>query len=391
MAKRRARTVPLESPSSAALRALADTPEGALATLLAPYASGVAAARENRVRLQRARSVVSEALVGAGLDGAEAERRAAELLRVEADPRKLPADLAGRTHGVAAFVGPEGVRPFALGQAPAEEVRIGDCFALRLLLRAVQSDTRFRVLALAQNSVALFEGDAHGLHPDVLPDLPSSLEEALGTELGGHRLGLVSTPAAGIRGARFYGLHDANTERALDLERFHRVVARALEKTAAAGEPPLVLATDESNAGRFRKVAQLPALVADTAVGSPEHLSPAELFARAWPAVAAELGRRERARADDYERARSLGKGLTAIDRIAVAAVTGRVRRLWIDEGAEVPGRLDFESGRVVAAEPRAGDALDALATAVLRRGGEVIVGAAGSLPAPAAAVAELR
>jgi len=106
--------------------------------------------------------------------------------------------------------------------------------------------------------------------------------------------------------------------------------------------------------------------------------------------VAAELERRERVHKDEYERARSLGKGLTAIDRIAVAAVTGRVRRLWIDEAQAVPGRLDFESGLVLPGA-RGGDVLDSLATAVLRHGGEVIVGPAGSLPGPGAAVAELR
>ncbi len=392
MAKRRGTAVELESPCAADLRALADVPSGALASLTAPFASGVAGAHDNRVRLRRVRSVLAEALVREGLDGAEAEHRAAQLGRIEVDPAKLSQGLAGRTHGLAVFVGPESVRAFALAEAPAEEIRVADSFAFRPLIRAVQRDARFRVLALAANSVGLLDGDGHGLRPSVLPDLPASLEEALGSELGGHRLGLVSTGGTtAIRGARFYALHDANTDRALDLERFHRAIARALEKAAAAGEPPLVLATDESNAGRFRKVAHLPALLADTAVGNPEHLAPDELFARVWPVVAGELARRERARADDYERARSLGKGLTAVDRIAVAAVTGRVRRLWIDESAALPGRLDFESGQVLPAAAGGGDVLDALATAVLRRGGEVIVGPAGSLPGPGAAVAELR
>jgi hypothetical protein len=391
MAKKRGKRIALEAPRAEDLSSIAGVTTGGLATFSGPFATGVAAARENRVRLSRASATIAEALVGAGVDGAEAERRAAEVLRVDPDPKALAAPASGRTRGLVVFVGPEQVRAFALPDAPAERVRVGDCFALRPLLRAVQRDARFRVLALAANSVALFDGDAHGLRPSAVPDLPASLEEALGTQLTGHRIGLVSSPTAAFRGARFYALHDANTERAVDLERFHRAIARALQKDGAAGEPPLVLATDEANAGRFRKVADLPALVGETAVGNPEHLSAEELFARAWPAVEAELRRRERARGEQYERARSLGKGLTAVDRIGLAAVTGRVRRLWIDEDAELPGRLDFESGLVMAAARGRGDLVDALATAVLRRGGEVIVAKAGALPGPGAVVAELR
>jgi hypothetical protein len=357
--------------------------------VIAPFSYQLEGAHENRLRLGRASEVLSDALVREGLAREEAEARAARLQDVDVDPAHLARGLAGQTRGVAIFIGPETVRAFALAEQPAEEIRVGDCFALRTLIRAVQGATRFRVLALSANAVGFFEGDEHGLQPAAVPGLPESLEEALGSELGGHRLDLTTGGPTTIRGARFFSRRDPRSEHAIDLERFHRGIARALEKEASVGQLPLVLATDESNAGRFRKVARLPALLAETAVGNAEYLEDAELFAKVWPLVAAELERRRAELAADYERARNVGKGLTALERVAEAAIAGRVRRLWVAEKAAIPGRMDLRSGRLLPAGEGAADVLDALATAVLRHGGEVIV--AATPPAPGAVAAELR
>ena len=81
---------------------------------------------------------------------------------------------------------------------------------------------------------------------------------------------------------------------------------------------------------------------------------------------------------------------IVELDRILQAARRGRVRVLWTLAGASVQGRIDPETGRVVSAENRDGDVLDALAARVLNADGGLRVVSSLEMPAPVSAAAEL-
>jgi hypothetical protein len=380
--------IALSRPALEDLNALARARGVALASVYLPVRAAFPGAQENALRLRAARETVSARLLAEGLDAAEAEQRTAPLARIVVDPREWTESASA----LAAFIGPGLAHAFALPEEAPERVYVADSFALLALARAIQRDPRYRVLALSANRVAFFEGDARGLAPRAFPGVPTSLEDALGSELGGHELSSRSGTGPEVgHTARFYATHSANQERGRDLERFHTAVAGAVERAIGASTVPLVLATDETNGGRFRKLVRLPALLDETLTGNADVASPKELHARSWPIVQAELERRAQALHGAWERARNHGKGLTALDRIVAAAVGGRVRRLWVEEGAAIAGRLDTEGLRVVPCDGRDGDVLEALAAQVLAHAGEVIVAESGAMPAPAAAAAELR
>ncbi len=380
--------IPLTRPAQEDLHALARARETGLVSVYLPLRASFPGAQENALRLRAAREAATRRLLAEGLQPEEAERRTAPLARIVVDPREW-SEAAG---ALAAFVGPGLARAFALVEDTPERVYVADSFALLGLARALRRDPRYRVLALSNNRVAIFEGDARGVAPRAFPGIPKSLEDALGSELSGHELSSRSGTGPEVgHTAQFYATHSANDERARDLERFHTAVAAAVERALGASPVPLLLATDETHAGRFRKLVRLPALLDETVSGNPDHYAPKELHARCWPIMQGELERRADALRGEWERARNHGKGLTALDRILAAAAAGRVRRLWVEEGAAIPGRLDADGLRVVPCADRDGDAIEALAALVLARAGEVIVAEADKMPAPAAAAAELR
>ncbi len=380
--------IPLGRATHEDLHALARGRGAGLASVYLPLRAAFPGAQENALRLRAAREAVVTRLVAEGVEAEEAERRAAPLARVVVDPREWTESASA----LAAFVGPGLAYAFALAEETPERVYVADSFALVPLARALQREPRYRVLALSANRVACFEGDARAFAARALPGVPKSLEDALGSELTGHELASRSStgPETGHK-SRFYSTRGANEERSRDLERFLSAVAGALERAIGASPVPLVLATDETNAGRFRKLVRLPALLDETLAGNPDVLAPKDLHARSWPIVQREVERRAQELHGAWERARNTGKGLTALDRILAAAVAGRVRRLWIEEGAAIPGRLDLDGVRVVPCEGRDGDVLEALAAQVLAHAGDVIVADSGAMPAPAAAAAELR
>jgi hypothetical protein len=305
------------------------------------------------------------------------------LAAVETDLRKLARPAAG----LAVFHDRVALHAFALAASPSRSVVVAENFALRPLLAAARRDRRHRVLAFSAKRVALYEGDAGGLEPAPSLGLPSSLEDALGSEVTQKEL-RVATTQGGMGSPHYYSHDSGRDERKLDLERFHLKFARALEKALEGRNEPLVLVGTQANQSGLRAALRLSTLLPEGVHANPDHLAPAELHARSWPLVARAVDAEDARLAADYERAVNRGKGLHRIDDVAAAAAAGRVRRLWVSRDEQVPGAVDLASGALVGG--RTGeDVLDGIVTLVLRHAGEVIAGS--PIPSGTQLAAELH
>ena len=368
--------------ASPLLRELADATAAPCVSLYVPLEAGFEQDRRNGTRFEQA----VDAAVARLPDEAPRQEWRARLRAI--DPSALP------LHDVktlAIFLGPTLFRTAALPLPVPECVAVGHGFVLRPLALALDFARTYHLLALSVNHVAFFEGDQRGLRPHPIPGLPSSLADALGTELTENQL-QVHPGATGGSEIVFHGHGAAKDERSLDLERFHRVVQRALTDALKASHVPLVLAADQSHQGELRAGLKLRQLLDIGLTGSPDHLSAEELHARAWPLIEDVVARERRDAAAAFEAARNLGKATARLDETVRAAVIGRVRRLWVVAEAHAPGRIDVEAGRITADGAGDDDALEELAAIVLRHAGEVIVASeATPMPASAEVAAELR
>jgi len=340
--------------------------------------------REHRGNLQlrdQALRDLEQKLGELGIAGAPWSER---MRAIEIDVRNL----APRTATLAIFADESSERAVPLHAALPFSVSVGSSFALRPLLGVLAHASRYRLLAVSENRVALFDGGASGLATTPHPGIPTSLEDALGslTTEKEHR---VRGTGAGGRVAVSYSHGTASTERKLDRERFHAALAAALAPVLKDDRPLVVAGTDEHRSA-LREKLKLPAFLEEGIAGNVDALGTVELHERAWPLVEQWCTARSAAGRTHYERARNHGKGLDLIDDIAAAAVAGRVRRLWLDADRQIAGRIDRQSGRSLEG---AGDddVLDALAEIVLARGGEVIPVAASALPSATGVAAELH
>ena len=71
---------------------------------------------------------------------------------------------------------------FAVPRKFPERVEVGASFHIKPLLRHVQSAERFHVLGLSRERAALFHGNRYELAPLVVPGVPLTMAETLGTE-----------------------------------------------------------------------------------------------------------------------------------------------------------------------------------------------------------------
>jgi hypothetical protein len=298
-------------------------------------------------------------------------------------------DLAPRTATLAVFADDKTERAIPLHAALPLSVSVGNTFALRPLLGVLAHSSRYRLLAVSEHRVALFDGGPAGLAATPHAGIPTSLEDALGA-LSNEKEHRVRGTGVGGATAVSYSHGTASSERKLDRERFHAALAAALGPVLKDDGIPLVLAGIDEHRSALREKLTLQAFLDEGVAGNVDALGPVELHERAWPLVEQWCAARAAACKGHYERARNRGKGLDLQDDVAAAAVAGRVRRLWLDAGRHIGGRIDRQTGRSL---DGAGDddVFDSLAEIVLSRGGEVIPVPAAALPSATGLAAELH
>jgi hypothetical protein len=316
----------------------------------------------------RLRNLVEQAareLTDAGTSAEEAE----DLL---APMRALVDDAAFWQHqgdGLALFAAPGRFSRFRLPFALVEEVAVASSFRAVPLVPLLSGDGRFFVLALSQNSVRLFDASRHRIGELDRGPIPESMDEALAHEDPERQLQVRS---GGGGAAQFHG-HGAGLE--VDkaaLERYVRAVDRGLSKRVGSADQPLVLASVGYYLPILQSVSSYPSIVDAVVEGNPEHRSPEELHAAAWPLVEGYFAAVVDTDLDRFRTAAGTGTAATATDEVAAAAREGRVDILFVVSGAPADERID----RAV---------LDTLA-----RGGR-IVGVAEPLDAGAPMAAVLR
>jgi hypothetical protein len=349
-------------------------------TLYLPLAQAAgASARNEQLREQAVRDLDGK-LVAIGAASSTWRDRIASL---EVDVRRL----APHAATLAVFADAHAVRALPLRAALGYGVYAGDQFALRPLLGVLARSSRYRLLAVSEHRVALFEGGPDGLRPAPHAGLPRSLEDALGGDTTENELRVRGTRAGG-GGPVFYSHGSARDQRSLDAERFHVALAHALAHVLKDDGIPLVFAGSDEH--RARLAPALPNLVDEGVHGNVDRLGSAELHARAWPVVERWCAARGEACRAQWERARNRGKGLDFFDDVAAAAAFGRVRTLWVDADLRRAGGVDPVSGRTVSGCGD-DDALDSLVELVLAHGGDVVPVAAAALPSASGVAAVLH
>jgi hypothetical protein len=336
--------------------------------------------------------------------------RLRNLLR-EADRQLTEAGLAGRNallepvveladsrawgppgDGLAVFRSPDVLAHYSLPAPVPERVVVADTFHVRPLLRFLQANQRYYVLALSQKRVQLFQGTPFSLSAIEVPELPSSLREALGAEHDPAFL-KVRASARGSEAPMYHGHGGAEEAREEDLRRYFRMIDAAAWRVLREERAPLFLAGVVSYVPLYRGLSRYPFVAEHGIEGNFDEAGAEDLRERAWPLVQ-ELFRERREQALE-ELIVARGRRLAELDLRTIGrhAIQGRVRRLFLGEGGYVPGVFDFETGEIRPAkeDELSDEVLDDLAQAVVVRDGEVMTLPAEEMPEEAPVAALLR
>jgi len=336
------------------LQPLLDRREGFCISLYMPCSVGGRDSREDEVRLRGLVSEAVETLVQRGMRRPTAEELTAPL-------RSLSDDIDAWQHrgpGLAAFAAPGFVRVFNVEGALQAAALVDHQFHIRPLLGLLAEDDRFHLLAISQNALRFFTGDAKALHEAPLPGVPKNLKEAIDIEDAEHGRRYHSGMAgeAGKRAAIHHGQGGKPEMIKENMREFLRPVACVVDKALNGEQAPLVLATVEATVSLWREVSHYKFLLDDYVAGSPDHLSASELHAKAWPLVEPALQRRQQLAWQRLQEAAG-SKVSFGLEKIVPAAMRAQIDSLFIDPAQTRWGRYHMENESVeIHNEPRPGD-----------------------------------
>lgn len=365
-----------------ALKNLLEQAGAELATLF----NDRAANGENTVRLNR-----MDASVAPGHNKAEQVARAFVRPALEAAAGQ---DLwTQRQDGLAMFINAEGFTVHRLPYPTEPLVVVSKRHHITPLVPLLTDDVPFILLALSQNHVRTFKGNAQGMSEVEVSGMPHSLEQALWMEqpekqrqMHSAGIGPTGTPL-GVR-------HGHREDEHGRIRRFLHEVERRMRDFLRAETAPLILYGVDALVAAYREVNTYPRLHAQAIRGNPDGMTAAQIHRAVRHIIRAEQERSHRTAIAAYQSAVGSGRASSELRTILQAAHTGRVDTLLLDMTAHVWGSYDATTDSMLdRSERHPGDAdlIDLAVAQTLAHNGTVLVLPASQMPTAGAPAAIFR
>ena len=340
-----------------------------------------------RAAIDEARGILSDD----GTDGVDDVLAPLEALIGDQDFWRHQAD------GLALFASRDFARLYRLPVQMPDLVVVGPTFHTRPLIEFLQAPERFWVLSVAQKEVRMWEGSISEIAPVNLAAVPSSLQEALGTEVVADRLNLRSPRGRGSAPV-FHGHGAGKDDTKQELEKFFRAVDAGVRDLLADEIGPIILAAVDYYHPIYHSVSKLENLADEGIVGSVSGWDEGRIHAAAWPIAKKSVEGKLDVALDLWEKSYGRGKTESDLATIARLAVAGRIRLLLTEKGRTVWGRIDRSVGDIEVIREGGGDPggdavdlLDELAEVTIQYGGRALVLPGVKIPTDSGIAAVLR
>lgn len=259
-----------------------------------------------------------------------------------------------------------------------EFATVANSFHIKPLIKAFQSVESYQLLGLSRNNFTLFQGNRYGFSEIKLdPGTPRTLEEVLGKQLTEPFLSQGSYGGASSN-AMFHGHGDSKQEIDIDTEKYFRYVDHfVLENYSKPSKLPLILVALLEYHSLFRKISNNSYLIDNGINISYDALDMDEIKSKAWEIIEPINAKKILKLIESYGNAEAESLGSSDLAQVAKAAFESRIETVLIEENRIVPGKIDYNTGKLIfgaIGEPDCDDILDDIAELVLRRKGDVLI-----------------
>jgi hypothetical protein len=300
--------------------------------------------------------------------------------------------------GLAVLFAADDFHTYHLPFRPEELLVVAQAYYVKPVLPLFTNNGHYFILAISQQEVRLFEGTRHSVGQIELPDdTPQSLDEALVFDDPEKQLQFrTGTSQGGMRDGVFHGHGPGDEEQKVRIERYLNLVDAGLRQVYREQQAPLVLAGVDYLLPIYRQVSEYAHVMEEGIPGSPEHLRPEELQARAWPIVEPHFRKEMEEVLAQYQALAGTGRTAQRIEEIVPAAFYGRVDKLVLAVDTQIWGIFDPQTGEVAHSQDHQGEEDDLVlsdfaAMQTLLNGGTVFGLSQGEMPGGSSMIAILR
>lgn len=283
--------------------------------------------------------------------------------------------------GLAVFKSPGYFKVVRLNEPVEALTIVANSFYTKPLRHYLQTIERYHVLGLSLREFKLYEGNRHSLREvELPPGIPRTLVDALGDELSEKHTTVASFAGVGNqKTGMHYGLDDKKAEIDKDAVRFFRIVAKNVEEHYSKYTGwPLILAALPEHHSTFRNVNKNSCLHPKAISINPAAISIDKLSTLAWEILEPEYEKKIDAEVDRFGQAKADAKGSDIPKTIAIAAFSGKIDTLLVEENRHIAVRIsNLVSGQTENEnlnKPGVDDLIDELGELVVRKGGKVLV-----------------
>ena len=265
------------------------------------------------------------------------------------------------TEGLAIYVNKDFSRAFALPFKPAEQVVVGETFATRNLVLALNRTQRYWLLALSEKPTRLFEGVRDSLVEITDGGFPMTNEgPGAATRLPGGQ-GINRSAYRDEKNRQFFSAVDA-----------------AFKEFMTDDELPLVVAGVDRNLAFFQEVSSHTSAIIGTLRGNYDKTTAHELADLVWPLVKANRAVQVDEVLSELDAAISAQSYASSITEVWQLAQEGRGSTLIVETGFHYPARVDKTGMFITPADDVTApdvidDAVDDLIETVMAKGGKVV------------------
>jgi len=239
---------------------------------------------------------------------------------------------------LAIFLHDHTVSCFLLNGKFQEFSYVSDHFYLKPVLSQFNGNGRFFLLALSLGSVQLYEGNAHQISDiDVEEFLPEKLEDIVGYDYQDKSLQF----RTGQAGTVFHGHGAGKDDRIKETEKYFRAVDKGLLQILNGDNVPLVLACVDEHYPVYAQVTRYQNLFPKHLSGNADNADLTSLHSRAWNLVKESFRQNRHNAKNAFKNLSSGEKTSIVLNDIIPAAIEGRVKSLFIQDGKDRFGLYD--------------------------------------------------
>lgn len=349
--------------------------------------------RQDSIRLKTLLNDVRDQLLERGLGHGDVET----LLRPATDLLDDETFWKNQNHGLVLFLrGGE----LEIHHVPAEmpaRTFIGDRFYIRPLMPFINADGRFYILALSQQRIRFFEATRYHIEPITLPDMPTSLDEALQFDEDEPQLQHHSGRKASVEQSEIYHTQDPQDQHKTNILRLMQMVDNHVTPYLRTNseKAPLMLAGVEFIRALYHQANHYQYLVEEKAIaGNPDNVKDQELHAQALGFVEDYFESEQKAEYRAFCNQIATEATSSDLRTLVPAAHHGQIDTLFIKQNGQHWGRYDEPSDTFELHDDYtlgSVELLDLAAAQTLKHGGAVFVLAEDEMPVDAPAAATLR